>query len=204
MDWYTATPRERPPTPLTNSQVVVSASGGFYLYTNSSLTSGVYLPSGGNAWCSICDRNAKENFSSVDLREVLEHLAKIEITTWNYKSEDPSDRHMSPMAQDFYATFGLGQDERQVSAIDPDGVALAAIQGLCEVLKDKEATIQRQQAEIRELRSRLSRLEALFEGKQARGARDMQRRPIVRPLARGLPSAYPGRQTRVRRATLPP
>ena len=37
---------------------------------------------------------------------------------------------MGPTAQDFYAAFGLGEDERHISTVDADGVALAAIQGL--------------------------------------------------------------------------
>jgi len=34
------------------------------------------------------------------------------------------------MAQDFYAAFGLGTDERHIGTVDADGAALAAIQGL--------------------------------------------------------------------------
>jgi hypothetical protein len=45
------------------------------------------------------------------------------------------------MAQDFYAAFGLGSDDRHISTVDPDGVALAAIQGLYELAKEKDAQI---------------------------------------------------------------
>ena len=34
------------------------------------------------------------------------------------------------MAQDFYAAFGAGIDDRHVASIDEDGVALAAIKAL--------------------------------------------------------------------------
>ena len=37
---------------------------------------------------------------------------------------------MGPMAQDLYAAFGLGDDDRHVTSIDEAGVAFAAIQGL--------------------------------------------------------------------------
>jgi hypothetical protein len=36
-------------------------------------------------------------------------------------------RHIGPMAQDFYAAFGVGEDDRHITSIDEDGVALAAI-----------------------------------------------------------------------------
>jgi cell division protein FtsB len=34
------------------------------------------------------------------------------------------------MAQDFYAAFGTGVDNRHITSIDEDGVALAAIKAL--------------------------------------------------------------------------
>ena len=54
---------------------------------------------------------------------------------------------MGPMAQDFHAAFGLGVSDKLIDTIDPDGVALAAIQGL-------HALVQEKDAEIAELRSR--------------------------------------------------
>ncbi len=52
------------------------------------------------------------------------------IAVWNDEGEDASIRHMGPAAEDFYAAFGLGGDTTHISKIDPDGVALASIQGL--------------------------------------------------------------------------
>jgi hypothetical protein len=34
------------------------------------------------------------------------------------------------MAQDFYAAFHVGEDDRHITSIDEDGVALAAIKAL--------------------------------------------------------------------------
>jgi len=34
------------------------------------------------------------------------------------------------MAQDFYAAFGVGADDRHITSIDEDGVALAAVKAL--------------------------------------------------------------------------
>jgi hypothetical protein len=34
------------------------------------------------------------------------------------------------MAQDFYAAFGVGEDDKHITSIDEDGVALAAIKAL--------------------------------------------------------------------------
>ena len=76
------------------------------------------------------------------------------ITTWNYKEQSDSIRHMGPMAQDFYAALGLGLGDKTIDTIDPDGVGLAAIQGLHALVEEKDARIS-------ELEARLERLEAL-------------------------------------------
>lgn len=61
---------------------------------------------------------------------------------------------MGPMAQDFYAAFGLGADDRHIVTVDESGVALAAIQAL-------NAKVEEQQREIADLRERLSAAESL-------------------------------------------
>jgi dTDP-4-amino-4,6-dideoxygalactose transaminase len=49
---------------------------------------------------------------------------------------------MGVMAQDFYAAFGIGEDERHITTIDADGVAFAAIQGLNEKLETENAALE--------------------------------------------------------------
>jgi len=116
-------------------------------------TAGVQLAAGGNSWGVISDRNAKENFAPADPREILERLAAIPVETWNLKSQDPAIRHIGPMAQDFHAAFGVGEDNKHITTSDADGVALAAIQGLHKMVKEKDA-------EIADLKARLAALEA--------------------------------------------
>lgn len=110
----------------------------------------------GNAYATsfnpTSDRNSKEKFSPVDTHEILARVARMPIQTWNFK-EDSDTRHIGPMAQDFYSAFNVGPDEKHINTLDADGVALAAIQGLYEIVREKEA-------EISEMRKRLSALEA--------------------------------------------
>lgn len=63
------------------------------------------------------------------------------------------------MAEDFYAAFGLGEDGQHINTIDADGVALAALQGLHQTVRDQEAQIAEQQARIEALETRLAALE---------------------------------------------
>ena len=97
---------------------------------------------------ALSDRDAKANFAPVDGRKLLERLTAISIETWNYKAQDASIRHIGPMAQDFHEAFGVGEDERHITTIDADGVALAAIQGLYEIVKEKDARIAALEARL--------------------------------------------------------
>jgi len=119
---------------------------------------GARLPAGGNAWEALSDRNAKENFRSVDGLAVLEKIAAMPMTTWNYKTQYPAIRHIGPMAQDFHAAFGVGEDDRHSSTIDDDGVALAAIQGLNQKVEQKNAAIAELKHELEKLKQVVDKL----------------------------------------------
>jgi hypothetical protein len=98
------------------------------------------------------DRNLKEHFAPVSPREVLDKVVGLPISRWNFKG-DAATPHVGPMAQDFHAAFGLGTDDKHIATVDADGVALAAIQGLNEVLKEKDAEIQELQRTVKELKA---------------------------------------------------
>jgi len=109
---------------------------------------------GGGGCGTSCrsDRNAKDNFAAVDARDILDRLITIPIEAWNYKNQNPSIRHIGPMAQDFHATFGVGEDDGRIYTVDASGVSLAAIQGLYQIVQQKDA-------QIAELEARLVHLE---------------------------------------------
>ena len=94
------------------------------------------------------DRNAKENFSQLDFRGVLDKVVSLPVMEWNYKVDSSVQKHIGPMAQDFHKAFGLnGVDDKHISVVDESGVALAAIQGLNQKLekqaKEKDAEIKK-------------------------------------------------------------
>ncbi len=113
------------------------------------------------------DRNTKENIQPVDTQEILAKVVNLPITTWNYIADEKDTPHMGPMAQDFFQSFQLGDDDKTIAYMDKDGVALAAIQGLYKTVASKDQAIteltqsvQAQQEVIDELSARLERLEA--------------------------------------------
>ena len=112
---------------------------------------------GSGSWSNLSDKNAKTNFLQVKPREVLERLAVLPINQWSYKTQDPSIRHIGPTAQDFHEAFGVGEDHRRISSVDADGVALAAIQGLYEMLREKDAQLKELQKELKVLKEKMGK-----------------------------------------------
>jgi hypothetical protein len=101
----------------------------------------------------VSDRNLKRDIQPVDGQSVLASVARMPIATWSYTSSDPAVRHMGPMAQDFYAAFGLGNTDRAYDPTDAHGVAFAAIQGLYDQLQQQEARIEALERENAEFKS---------------------------------------------------
>ena len=135
-----------------SDEFAVRASGGFRFRTSSGLSTGCDLPAGSGVFTCTSDRNTKKDFEPIDGDDVLAQLADIPITSWSFKTDSTSARHAGPMAQDFYAAFGFGTDDKSISTTDVDGVALAAIKTLAE----KNRT---QDERIRDLEARLAELE---------------------------------------------
>lgn len=113
-----------------NSQMVAHFNGGYKFYTGTSIAA--VLTPGSGSWSNVSDRSMKENFISIDKHAILEKINSIEISKWNYKSQEDSIKHIGPMAQDFYKEFQLGSDEKMITSSDIDGINMAAIQALSE------------------------------------------------------------------------
>ncbi len=102
--------------------------------------------------------HAKQDFQPVDPNAVLERLAALEVTTWSFK-RDPTVRHMGPTAQDFRASFGLGEFEDKLAPVDVRGVTLAAVQALYQQLQNQAEQLDALRAENATLVERLTALE---------------------------------------------
>lgn len=157
-------------------------SGGFRIFTISNLSEGVTIQSGasvsnwgqanaviststgallttGGVWTNASDRNRKHGFMRVDGEDVLRSLRSVPITRWTYNNEAEQVHHIGPMAQDFYATFGLGSDDKSIGTVDADGVALAAVKGLDARTVTQSSRINALEKENADLKARLKKLE---------------------------------------------
>lgn len=143
-----------------NNSFHVRATGGARFVTSATNDTGVFLAPGAGTWTGVSHSSLKEHFVPVDARGVLERLAAIPVETWNLRSEDPSVRHMGPMAQEFWAAFGLGYGEAWINQGDADGVAFAAIQGLYQLWQEQDAATAVQQEQLAAAQAEIDALRA--------------------------------------------
>jgi hypothetical protein len=129
---------------LAPDEFAVRATGGVRFVTaidpSGNQLSGVRLSPGSGSWETLSDSQAKDRIAPIDESQILDHLISLPISTWSYRGQAPSIRHIGPMAQDFYAAFQVGDDSHYISTVDEEGVALAAIQELAHLVLQKQIT----------------------------------------------------------------
>ena len=182
-------------TPITvtgNNEFLARARGGVTFYTSANLASGVTLAPGSGTWSSLSDRNVKTGILPVSDDDILAKVAALPISEWSYTTER-GVRHVGPMAQDFYAAFNVGEDDRHITSIDEDGVALAAIKALAVRTTESEAALTgrlaQKDAQIRSLRAELRAKDAVLQRRAERPSRPSEGAAPGSPV--DLPVRYP-------------
>ena len=112
------------------------------------------------SWTCASSRTLKENFLAVDGEDVLSRIRGVPVTTWSMIGADRSIRHLGPVAEDFWAAFGLGLGETTIGLGDIDGVNFAAVQAL----EARTAELRRSQEELAAKAARVEALEAALAG----------------------------------------
>lgn len=139
------------------NQFKARAAGGVAFYTNAALTAGMHLDPNGSQWLTNSDVNLKENFRDLDGATLLEKIARMPVQEWTYKAQ-PGVLHVGPMAQDFHAAFGLGEDPVRIGTLDADGINFAAVKALEERTRALDARNTALEAELAALRAEIAAL----------------------------------------------
>ena len=145
-----------------NNEFAARATGGFRFRTNLGGTTGCNLPAGSGVFNCTSSVTTKANFVPVRGEEVLAKVRQLPLSTWNYTSEGENVRHIGPMAEDFYAAFGLGVGNSSIGVQDLASVSLAAVQALdarTAELESKDQEVEQLRSEVAQLRSANAALE---------------------------------------------
>ena len=134
--------------------------GGVLFVTGVSPTTGaptsVCFAQNLSGWTCTSDRNVKRNLRPVNGEAVLAKVVAMPVYHWQPKDGPNRDvEHLGPMAQDFMAAFGLGESDKAIGFQDADGVALAAIQGLHQLMQQKDNEIIGLKRELDAIKTRL-------------------------------------------------
>jgi hypothetical protein len=149
-----------------NNQLTMRFAGGARIFTNQGLTSGVEISAGGGSWNTVSDRRKKENFETLDTETILHKVAQLPLTSWNYKSQPATTRHIGPMAQDFYAAFGLDgiANDTTINSSDIDGVNMAAIQALEKRTRQLQEENDQLKAKLEAMDAKMASIEKMIMG----------------------------------------
>ncbi len=107
-------------------------------------------------WTDASSRDWKNGFTDLDYTQILDKVKNLPITRWSYNSDPSSITHIGPLAEDFYGTFGVGNDNKHIAALDSAGIALAAVKGLSQINERNLSTVQ---GSINNLSQRINNLE---------------------------------------------
>jgi hypothetical protein len=152
------------------NEFLARAAGGFYLYSSANLSTGVKLAPGSGSWSTVSDRAAKTAIEEIDDARILAKVASLPVSEWSYKAQGLGVRHLGPMAQDFRAAFGLGEDEKHISTVDEEGVAIASIKALQAEVTAKDHELTQLDAKYTLIERRLELLEKKSDKAQTRGS----------------------------------
>jgi len=136
----------------TDGSVFLNGIGFFLSGTTNNLTIAGSVTAEGVLLTS--SKHSKTDIEPIKPAEVMEKLKQVEIAEWRYKKADKNDRHISPMAEDFYSLFQLGPDDKHINPNDLASVAIIAAKEL-----QKENMTLQAQLEIQN--KRLASLEKL-------------------------------------------
>lgn len=164
----------------------IRANGGIRLRTSTAANAapgvsgntGCDLPTGSGVFSCASSRTIKTAFEAIDTQSLLDGIKALPLSTWRFIEDRSGARHLGPVAEDFFAQFGLGEGPTSIGTQDLASLGLAGVQALAErdeaharelaALSQRnaqlEAELQRSRAVQDALLRRLDALEAQVGG----------------------------------------
>jgi hypothetical protein len=159
----------------------IRAAGGIRLRTSAAANAaagvsgntGCDLAAGSGTFSCSSSRTIKTAFEAIDAQSLLAGIRALPLSTWAYIEDTTGTRHLGPVAEDFFAQFGLGEGPSSIGAQDLASLGLVGVQALAErdeaharelaALSERnaqlQAELQQSQALQQQLLERLSALE---------------------------------------------
>jgi len=176
-----------------NNEFRIRAAGGVRLRTSAAASAaagvsgntGCDLPAGSGTFSCSSSRTIKTAFEAINAQSLLAGIRALPLSTWTYIEDTTGTRHLGPVAEDFFAQFGLGEGPSSIGAQDLASLGLVGVQALAErdeaharelaALSERNAQLQADlQASLtlqRELVQRLGALEKRLESAEPNHAR---------------------------------
>ncbi|MFI6287754.1 tail fiber domain-containing protein [Streptomyces sp. NPDC051018] len=103
---------------------------------------------------STAEQGQVQSCEPVNGFKLLDEVLKLPVSTWRYTADPPEVRHLGPMAQDWWAAFGVGVDDKTICCTDANGVSIVAIQALHRLLAETQGELVSLREQVDLLRAR--------------------------------------------------
>lgn len=138
---------------------IVMGGPNLYFFAGPSYTRFMHLNSSGDVYARTFNpdssKKLKENYTNIDLNQILEKIDQLPVMGWNYKTDDASVRHIGPFSEDFFETFKLSNSTVSINPTDEIGVTMVGVKALSAKVKEQDKKIEQLQQEIEQLKTRL-------------------------------------------------
>ena len=111
------------------------------IYFNTTPSKGVVLANGSTSWGITSDKNKKENIVELNYKNILDKIDKLPIYQYNYIGADVGYICHGPTAQEWNNLFPSKKDPLMIDSGDMQGVSLAAIKALYNIINEQSSKI---------------------------------------------------------------
>jgi hypothetical protein len=123
------------PSPDVSWDTGIAAGGGAFTAGVNGQTPALILRSFGDldltgSLSEAANSTSVADVQGVDEAAILAKLVSLPIKSWRFNGAPAGARHLAPLAGDFSAAFGLGNDASRIAPADMAGISLAATKAL--------------------------------------------------------------------------
>jgi len=172
-------------------QFCLRAKGGVIIHQHADMPPSIIVAPNSKSWSY---RAVPKKKTPLDSLSVLKQVARLPI--YGYEQAGSQTKRVGPTAEHFNQRFHPGQAPDYIDSAQADGVAIAAAQGLYQMVKAKEQRISKLEDEVLQLKRRLgmpaikvSRLDVFSEASSTATPRASVESSAVAKIGGALPKA---------------
>lgn len=159
-----------PPVNQVSDYRMYARFNNYNFFTDAANGNGIFLLASQTSWSSSSSKALKENFKNLDDEIMIQKILNLDIKRWSYKGdfdinlEGDRRTYISPFSEDFYASYGLGYDNKNIEYGDMAGVAAKTLQALHKGMQELEEELEYQKTILGKIHSFIAKIRVKING----------------------------------------